>query len=499
MKLAIDPYLAKLAEKDRQIYLKVLQSMVNYKEIHNALAQDSNTPSEILQKIADQYDSHEIPHLVVANANCPRKILDLALDQIPDSLPSAESDLFLSSTIDDRYSRALATNESLTRKDLEKLIMRSDLAPTLAERTNFPADLFVRLWESLLTDKSDPMAGINRHLLMSLALNPVTPLKILKNIAKYEILNYPSQVESWLISNPGLPTTERANYALLGISPVENRITRDFIWFEPCPSDLVFHVADFPDDLLLELAKIGHPGGLLRTDYIPDKPSDLDWHSIFSTWHNDESIYKTLWPELREMHQSDHPIQFIHATGDYSSDERTYFIHSGLEFEDLGNFHATEGLPDWFISSPNLEDAVDSFSWQELDEVIGMEIEFIQAWSLANVESDYISLTEKANDWIKTQYEISQGDGNERYFPAEIVDSKIRAYSWKKLSKAKKEFLIEFVKRVYLEHADEYFQYAEHYLLCILLNPNTPKDLIEKHLVEIDSELLKQARAIINL
>jgi hypothetical protein len=486
VKPTIDPYLEKLETTDKKIYQKLLQTMVKYSELHAALAQHSTTPTEILQKIADHYELAKLPTQLIANPNCPRKILQQAMKELPESLL-----------------HALASNENLTREDLATLISYPELAEILASRNNLPADYFVYLWENYLVDKKDSLTGINLSLLRALAWNPSTPLKVLKNLAKYELLNSPNEVESLLMSNPSLPEIDRAQYALMGITAAENGLLDESVWPLSYPSDLVFEIVDFHEDLLLALAEVGHPAGLLRTDYIPNSIDELDSTLMFNFWLDNQSIYKTLWPELREKNQEEaETIQFTHATGDRIAVERVYFFYNGIELEHHheGDYHAIADLPDWITSSPDLSEAIDDFTWRDFDIAVGEDgIEFTQAWCLANVDLDYISLTDKAYDFIKHQYRISQGDGNERFFPAEIVDSKIGAYSWKKLSDAKKELLIAFIKRVYLEQEDDFYQLAEHYLLCIYLNPHTPRNLIEKYLLDIDSEVLKQAEALKSL
>jgi hypothetical protein len=502
MKLPVDPYLEKLAEKNHKTYQRVLQAMLQHKEIHGSLAQDSNTPADILQKIAEQYDSEKIPYQVMGNPNCPRKILNLALNRIPDPQqimdPALDADdefeLSMSSILDNNYSFSLATNESLTREDLGKLITKPYLADTLASRTNFPADFFVYLWENYLIDRKDPLAGFNQPLLKALAQNPKTPVKVLKNLSKYEILDSPNEIQSLLMSNPSLPETERAHYALLGITPVENRILKNFGWPTPYPSDIAFELVDFPDDLLLELAKIGHLGGLLRTEYIPDSFDDLDSDWIFKLWHGNDWMHKTLWPELREI-EPNADFEFVHEIDGLSGYEKTYFRYGPInpavdDFVD--DFYSIEGLPDWFTSTPDVGDSIANLSWREIDDIVEFGLEAMQAWALAIHDSKYIALTEEANSFI---IEEERDFDEDRFETAQIIEEKCVAFSWKNLTDKKKEFLIGFIKKVFLEKIEGQFEYAEHFLLCMYLNPYTPASLIEKYLLDIDSEVIHQAVA----
>jgi hypothetical protein len=503
MKLAVDPYLETLEQKDYGVYLKVLNEMVNHREIHSALAQHSKTPTEILQKIANQYESDEIPYQVIANPNCPRQILDLVFRQIPDSEPIRTSDpdeqleLFMSSILDDP-SISLASNESLTRADLAKLITIPKIADTLASRTNFPADFFIYLWENYLVDKIDPLAGINLPLLKALAQNPMTPVKILKNLSKYEILNSPNEVESLLMSNPALPDAEKAQYALLGIAPTRNRFLENFNWYSPYPSDLAFQIEDFPENLLFTLAEAGHPSGLLKTDYIPTSIDDVDSWAALNSWIADTSIFKTLWPGLRNR-QAEPPVSFTYRTGNVVFDA-TFILYAAMwtPFGDAdADWNLIEGgLPDWFISYPNVEEAIWNFQNRDFDSVVEFDLEYAQAWALATADSEYISLTKLADEFITDQDDSDEYSAEDKFRTAEIIDSKLHGYGWDKLKDNKKEFLIQLIKKVFVERNPHLEKSAEHLLTCIYLHPDTPKSLIEKHLSDIDSRTLNHAKLL---
>jgi hypothetical protein len=503
MKPAVDPYLERLEQKDNVAYLKVLNEMVTRPEFHSALAQHSKTPPEILQKIAGHYDSDKIPHQVISNPNCPRSILDLAFQQIPNSEPilatdsDEELELFMSSILDG-YPFSLASNESLTRADLEKLITKSKIADVLASRTNLPTDFFVFLWENYLVDKKDPLAGINLALLKALAQNPMTPVKVLKNLAKYEILNSPNEVESLLMSNPSLPDAEKAQYALLGITPTRNRFLDNFNWYLPYPSDLAFQVEDFPENLLFALAEAGHPSGLLKTDYIPTSVDDVDSLAALNSWIADTSIFKTLWPGLRNR-QAEPPVSFTYRTGNVVFDA-TFILYAAMwsPFRDAdADWNFIEGsLPDWFISYPNVEVAIWNFQVRDFESVIEFDLEYVQAWALSTADSEYISLTKFADEFITEQDNSDEYSAEDKFRAAEIIDSKLHGYGWDKLSDNKKEFLIQLIKKVFVERNPHLEKSAEHLLTCIYLHPDTPKSLIEKHLSDIDSRTLNHAKLL---
>jgi hypothetical protein len=120
--------------------------------------------------------------------------------------------------------------------------------------------------------------------------------------------------------------------------------------------------------------------------------------------------------------------------------------------------------------------------------------EWLKAWALSEADPELIALTELGKDFIIEQ-DLDRFD-EDRLFDANIVESEISPYSWKKLSNQKKEFLIKFIKDVYMRQEDDFYQYAEHFLVCICLNQNTPEDLIRSQLKDLDSKILIEALEI---
>ena len=480
----LDPYLARLEETNSKVLFELLDEMVKYPELHSGLAQHSTTPRAILAKVIERYeDSALIPAHVLGNPNCPRELIEQTLDDTSASGP---------------HLAMLATNETLTREDLKRLISRPELASNLAGRSNLPPDLFVEIWENYLVNLNDATFNLNLPVVKSLACNPMTPLKILRNLSKYESKDYPGLVKALLMSNPAFPAETKAQYALTGIKPEKNALDKvDTDWY---PSNDVFAIQNFPENLLISLITIGHPGGYLRTDVIPTEELTLDSKFIFDLWLRDQSIYKTLWPELREM--SPNGVEFerwyTNGTG------FTYFDIKGLDFEheerrddDDINYHAIPESPAWIPYQIHYSDALDDFYNTEFYEVANWGIlDWVEAWNLSNHDPEYISLVDE--DDAAMQFIWNQGidiwdDG--RLMAAVVIDELVKPFSWKTLSVAKKAFLIEFIKSVYLSGEDGYYQYAEHFLTCIALNPHTDDELIQQLFVDVplDSELIGAA------
>ena len=480
----LDPYLVRLEESNSKLFLDLLKEMVKYPVLHPGIAQHSKSPTAILAQIIEQYESPDlIPPHVLGNPNCPRELIEKTLNNVSASGP---------------HLAMLATNETLTRDDLKKLVERPELAPNLAGRSNLPSDLFVEIWENYLVDLKDAAFNLNIPLVKALACNPMTPLKILRNLSKYESHDHPGLVKSLLMSNPAFPSDTKAQFALLDFKPQKNILDKtDADWY---PTNDLFSIQGFSENHLISLINVGHPGAYLRTDVIPSKEWNFEAQSIFDTWLRDHSIYKTLWPELRERNPRGVEFQrwYTRGTG------FTFFEVKGLDFEheerrddEELNYHAIPESPAWIPYEINYSDALDDFYNTEFYEVANWGIlEWVEAWNLSSYDPAYISLVEE--DDVAMQFIWNQSidiwdDG--RFMDAVVVDELAKPFSWKTLSGAKKAFLIEFIKSVYLSGEDSYYQYAEHFLICIALNPHTDDELIDKYFVDqlSDSQLIQDA------
>jgi hypothetical protein len=479
----IDPYLAKIEDQSEKLFLEILKEMVKYPQLHQGLAQHSRTPSGILQKIADQYEFEDIPLRLFENPNCPQELINKVLENSTPGLIEF-----------------VAINEGLSRAALDDLVQKKELSSTLAERKNLDPDHFIYLWEHFLVDRSDVPYRYNLQLMANLACNPSTPLKILRNIAKYEILDMNENlVESYLLSNPALPELDRAQYALLGIEVRTNVLEiNDTDW---CPTNLIFGIADFPVKYLNLIAEHSHPGGLLRTDVVPAKIAELDLHAIFNMWQSDQSIFKTLWPELQDFKRwKDGGIEFKYWSN-YGVGFTYFLCELDLENEERQydgdiNYHAVPGSPEWIPFQRSITEAIENFSYIDFTESVewGGRSEWLQAWALSEADPEFITLTDHGEAFV-IDADLDRND-EDRLFDADIVASKVAPYGWKYLSNEKKEFLIKFIKDAYLIQENGFYQYAEHFLICICFNPNTPDEMIAEHMKGLNSELITKALEI---
>lgn len=481
----VDSYLDAIEKKDERLFYDILDEMVKYPLLHDGLAQHSRTPGRILQKIVDQSKFEEIPLRLFENPNCPRRLLDKVIEE---NTPE--------------FIEFVACNENLTREDLSKLVQRKELSSWLAGRKNLDPDHFIHLWENYLVDKSDVPYRLNLQLLVNLACNPSTPIKILKNIVKYRILDKDEHlVASYLLSNPALPDIDRAEYALLGITAETNLLeNKDTDWY---PTNYLFSIPNFPNGYLDEVSKLGHPGGILRSDVIPARLEDLDSHAIFNLWRQDQSIYKTLWPELCDFEGwKDGGVEFKHWLNYDGS--FTYFLcdleleNEERQYDGEHNYHSIPGSPAWIPYQRDSAEAIENFGYIQFADAVewGGTSEWLQAWVLSDADSESFTLTNFGEAFVIEQ-DLEYFD-EQRIFDAEIVQSEIAAFGWKKLSPEKRDFLTQFIKQVYLEKEDNYYQYAEHFLICICLNPNTSDEVIDKHFRDLDSQLISEALKIRN-
>ena len=272
-------------------------------------------------------------------------------------------------------------------------------------------------------------------------------------------------------------------------------------WF---PTNKAFGIEEFPEHLLASLVNIGHPGGYLRTDAVPSRDMSLDSESVFDLWLSDQSIYKTLWPELRDIQPGGVDFKRWLDRGRGVS----YFEIAGLDFEhedrlratnnpDETNYHATKEFTDWLPIEIYYPEAIDDFKYIDFSEVaVWGVLDWALAWSLSSYNSEYISLVEVDDVAFQFIWDQSMDRWWEDRELLTVVDEElVKPYSWKRLSFEKKTFLTELIKSVYLGGENGYYQYAEHFLICIALNPHTDDDLIEKFFVGqfSDSQLIQDA------
>jgi hypothetical protein len=68
-------------------------------------------------------------------------------------------------------------------------------------------------------------------------------------------------------------------------------------------------------------------------------------------------------------------------------------------------------------------------------------------------------------------------------------------YSWKAIPNERKEIITAVIVDGFNTKVDTKYQYAEHFLVCIALNPYTPES-IKNSLKEVDSKVVSQALVV---
>jgi hypothetical protein len=77
----------------------------------------------------------------------------------------------------------------------------------------------------------------------------------------------------------------------------------------------------------------------------------------------------------------------------------------------------------------------------------------------------------------------------------EVLPEKALPYSWKAIPLEKKIQITQVIIEGFNKKVDTKYQFAEHFLTCIALNPATPEE-IRKELAAVDSKLVSQALAV---
>jgi hypothetical protein len=102
-------------------------------------------------------------------------------------------------------------------------------------------------------------------------------------------------------------------------------------------------------------------------------------------------------------------------------------------------------------------------------------------------------LTEKGREFLTS--EGSNWFDDDVEYHVRIHSKKALPYSWKKLSKEKQLLIAKVIIDGFNEKVDGKYQFAEHFLVCIALLPNTSSEV--RTLVEtVDSVVVRQALAI---
>jgi hypothetical protein len=104
-----------------------------------------------------------------------------------------------------------------------------------------------------------------------------------------------------------------------------------------------------------------------------------------------------------------------------------------------------------------------------------------------------VELTQKGREFLEAEGSTYFDDDVD--YHVRILPDKALPYSWKKLSKEKQLLITKVIIDGFNEKVDGKYQFAEHFLVCIALLPNTSSEI--RTLIEaVDSDVVRQALAI---
>ena len=525
-KIETDPYLDKLEAKDPALYQELLLEFLKHPLTSSSIARHGTTPKSILAKLVQ---GTPVPwNEVFVHPNCPDDLLDQKLNSTveTDRISISQNPVLTEDQI-----RILAINASETV--LIWICRRPDCPPDILENS---FSICEQQWNNVVTEvesyseannpsvlfDDDDVFGeliesayyeFNETLAEAIAGNRNTPKEIFKKLLqmnpKNELLTGGS-IGSTLMENPSVSKMDKAFLALQGISKKNssNGQTYSAIEYAGLPSSLAFEIPGFPIKYLEALNEVGHPFALL----IPTLRVTSNAYSFNASvdgWVKHETIYRTLWPELKERND----VVFGYWRSSFEGDS-FYFSCKEVDFEhDFSRGSRTYNS----MSYPFIERA-----WAELDEDMDIEMsienfeyrDLIELYDyceegeydliLASIvskfsyqnESDEVPqyiLTKKGEEFVCEQAENFFED--DRDVKIKIIPEKALPYSWKALSYEKKLIITTMIIDGYKEKVDEKYQYAEHFLACIALNLSTPPE-IKALLEKVDSKIVKQALAV---
>lgn len=533
-----DPYLDRLAASNPELYEEILLEFLKRPETRVALTRHEKTPTEILRKIAS--DNGAPLGNILSNPNCPPEIITA-------SLKSGKDDELLS------ISQNSAIDESVIRQ-----LAKSSYSPVLTwvcRRPDCPSDVLESAfriceeqWESAVKrvqEESqvneevnliygDDLFGelneyyeIDDYLLEAIAAHPNTTQQVFSKMMKMNVHRKwfsDETLGSTMMSNPSVLAEDKAYLTLQGFSRTNEDLNQisSMIEHYGLPTSQAFEYSKFPLKYLEALNELGHPSGLLHPNLrIADQ--QYDFNECVDGWIKYETIYRTFWPELAARKD----IYFWYQRSSYDGDN-FYFSIPGVELEhefSRGSYtYNSMSYP--FIDRPwavtvedmDLEMSHENFSYRDVEELFdysdeGEEYDLILAaivsknsWAQeernmtasgvdVNVTMSpvYYSLTKKGEEFVCKWAESFFED--DRDMKINIIPEKALPYSWKAMPTEKKNQITQIILEGFNQKVDTKYQYAEHFLTCIALHPETPisiKDLLK----DVDSKPVQQALTV---
>lgn len=526
-KLDTDPYLDRLSETYPELYEGILLEFLKRPETRVALTRHEKTPTEILRKIAS--DNGAPIGNILSNPNCPTEI-------IAATLKSGKDDDLL----------AIAQNSAIDESVIRQLA-KSSYSPVftwICRRPDCPADLLEsffticekewqsaakRVQEEAEANNSaniifgDDVFGeiddfamyyeIDEYLLEAIASNPNTPKRVFDKMMKMELHKGwfgGGSLGSTLLSNPSVSAEDKAYLNLQGITKHEDTSVRvsSMIEHYGLPTSKAFEYSKFPLKFLEALNEVGHPSALLNPS-LKIVNQRYEFNDLVDNWVKHETIYRTLWPELIDRED----IFFWYQRSSYDGDQ-FYFSIPGVELEHefVRGSYTYNSMSYPFVDRPwvetvetmDIELSHENFSYRDVEELFdysddGEQYDLILAALLSKnswereVAAPQYSLTKKGEEFIC--------EWAESYFEDDIVmrvkihPERALPYSWKAMSDAKKNQIVQIIIEGFKQKVDSKYQYAEHFLTCIALHPDTPES-IKDALKTVDSKPIQQAITI---
>jgi hypothetical protein len=517
-KLDTDPYLDKLAESDPDTYHELLLEFLKWPETREAITRHEKTPMAILRNIAAEkgapWDN------LLSHPNCPPELITKKLKSGKDAeLWSLVQNCSLS---EDQVRTLAKSNEGVCR--------RPDCPPDLLEgffticeqqwgEANTRIKQEVEEHNSGSSSDDDLFFGddnfsdyfeINEDLLLAIASNPNTPQQVFKKMLTMDVNKKwfgDRSLGATLMGNPSVSSEDKAVLSLQGFIESEkdsNQIV-SMISHHGLPTSIAFEFPKFPLRFKEALNAVGHPSALLHPDFKVTN-QEYSFNEIVDIWVKNETIYRTLWPELTE--REDLSLQYWRSS---HSGDHFHLWHEGVDFKqdfsEVSEYYNSMGYPSierpWLETDETLdiEMSHEEFSTRDVEELLDWEVEddvllaaIISKNALSQEdESPQYTLTKKGEGfvckWAESFFE------EERMVKVVIYPEKALPYSWKALSIEKKEQIAKIIIQGFKQKVDTKYQFAEHFLTCIALHPHTP-DSIKNTLKTIDSNLVREALSV---
>ena len=344
-KIETDPYLDKLEAKDPALYQELLLEFLKYPLTTASIARHGTTPKSILAKLVQ---GKSIPwNEVLIHPNCPEDVLNQKLNSTveTDRISISQNPVLTEDQI-----RILAIGASDTvlvwicrRPDCPSDILESSFSICEQQWNNVVAEVETYSEAnnpSVLFDDDDVFGELiesayyefDESLAEAIAGNRNTPKEVFKKLLqmnpKNELLTGGS-LGSTLMENPSVSKMDKAFLALQGISKKKssNEQTFSAIEYGGLPSSLAFEIPGFPIKYLEALNEVGHPFALLFPS-LRVTSNTYNFNTSVDGWVKHETIYRTLWPELKERDD----VVFGYWRSSYDGDS-FYFSCKEVDFE----------------------------------------------------------------------------------------------------------------------------------------------------------------------